>query len=357
MTHPYASKPDHCFWRRGISVLEPADVDPVVAARFTVRPGDKVATAGSCFAQHIARHLKGAGFNYYVAEELNPLIGAHTARDYNYGTFSARYGNVYTARQFCQLLERAYGLFQPTDDVWHAKDGCLIDPYRPQIQPDGFRSEREYRLDREKHFAAVRSIVETSDVFVFTLGLTEAWMNNRDGAVYPVCPGVAGGTFDPAVHEFVNFRVSEVLTDMRIALNFIRKRNPKIKFILTVSPVALLATAEDRHVLVSTTYSKSVLRAVCGELEADDEDVAYFPSYEIITGSFSRGAYFAADARDVTESGVRHVMRLFMQHYAEHASQQGVPPAVGNRKKSRKIARQIDELTKVVCDEEALDAG
>lgn len=357
MTHPYASKPNYCFWRRGISALQPADVDPVVTARFKVRPEDKVATAGSCFAQHIARHLKGAGFNYYVAEDLNPVIPAHVGRDYNYGTFSARYGNVYTARQLCQLLERAYGLFQPIDDAWLGENGCFIDPYRPQIQPGGFRSEREYRLDREKHFAAVRSIVETSDVFVFTLGLTEAWMNNRDGAVYPVCPGVSGGTFDPAVHEFINFRVSEVLTDMRIALNFIRKRNPNIRFILTVSPVALLATAEDRHVLVSTTYSKSVLRTVCGELEADDEDVAYFPSYEIITGSFSRGAYFAADARDVTEAGVKHVMRLFMQHYAEQEAQPTAPAPASIRKRSRKMASQIEEMTKVVCDEEALDAG
>lgn len=353
MTHPYASKPDYCFWRRGISAVQPADVDPVVRAKFKVRAEDKVTTAGSCFAQHIARHLKSAGFNYFVAEDLNPLIPAHTARDYNYRTFSARYGNVYTARQLRQLLERAYGMFQPDDDVWPGRSGFLFDPFRPQIQPDGFRTEREYRLDRQKHFAAVRSIVEASDVFVFTLGLTEAWMNIRDGAVYPVCPGVAAGHFDPAVHEFVNFRMAEVLTDMRIALDFIRRRNPGIRFVLTVSPVALLATAEDRHVLTSTTYSKSVLRAVCGELEADYEDVAYFPSYEIITGSFSRGTYFAADAREVTEPGVRHVMRLFMQHYADR----GEPVAAPAETASRAIARQIEELTKVVCDEEALDPG
>ena len=72
----------------------------------------------------------------------------------------------------------------------------------------------------------------------------------------------------------MNFRVTQVLGDIREAFDFVRDRNPRIRFLITVSPVPLVATAEDRHVLVSTVYSKSVLRAVCGELEAQYDDVA-----------------------------------------------------------------------------------
>ncbi len=124
---------------------------------------------------------------------------------------------------------------------------------------------------------------------------------------------------------------------------------------LTVSPVALLATAENRHVLVSTTYSKSVLRTVCGELDAQYPDVAYFPSYEVITGSFNRGAYFAPDMREVTESGVSHVMRLFMTHYAEqnNAAAGEIPATEGSETAS--LARDIEHIVNVICDEEALD--
>jgi hypothetical protein len=137
---------------------------------------------------------------------------------------------------------------------------------------------------------------------VFTLGLTEAWAHRADGAVYPLCPGTVAGAFDPEHHRFINFGVTEVLGDMRAAFDFIRNRNARIRFLVTVSPVPLVATAENRHVLVPTSYSKSVLRTVCGELEAAHEDVAYFPSYEIITGSYTRGAYFGADLREVTEA-------------------------------------------------------
>ena len=330
-------------------------VDPVVKGKFRIRRTDRVATAGSCFAQHIARHLSNAGFNYFVTDSVNSFVPQYVAVDYNYGVFTARYGNIYTTRQFLQLLQRAYGEFIPSDEMWVGKDGRFYDPYRPQIQPGGFASEQEFRLDREKHFAAIRRGVEHCNVFVFTLGLTEAWVNREDGAVYPLCPGTTAGVFDPEQHLFINFRMTEVLADLDNALNFIRGRNPQVRFMLTVSPVALLATAEHRHVLVSTTYSKSVLRTVCGELDAQYPDVAYFPSYEIITGSFNRGAYFAPDMREVTETGVSHVMRLFMMHYAEpnNAATGDIPQSEGDGIAS--LAQDIEHIVKVICDEEALD--
>ncbi len=359
VAHPYQTLPDHCFWRKAVASPASTDVDPVQRAKFTIRKTERVATAGSCFAQHISRHLAGAGFNYFVTETAHPLFTDDIARQYNYGTFSARYGNVYTSRQLVQLLKRAYGLFTPCEDVWMSGDGQYIDPYRPQIQPNGFASEREFRLDREKHLAAVRRIVEECDVFVFTLGLTEAWVSRQDGAVFPICPGVSGGTFSPERYSFVNLRMSQVLGEMREALDFIRDRNPRVRFLLTVSPVPLIATAIDRHVLVSTTYSKSVLRVVCGDLEAQYDDVAYFPSYEVITGNHARGGYFEADLREVTTAGVAHVMKLFMRHYAIETSQNQVQSeptsAAADESESAEFRHRMADAIAVICDEEALD--
>ena len=354
--HPYSTLPAHCFWRQGVAEAAAAELDPVVQAKFTVRRSDLVATAGSCFAQHIARHLAASGFSYYVSETAHPIFDRHIAAAYNYGTFTARYGNVYTSRQLLQLLRRAYGEFVPRDDIWLAADGRCYDPFRPRIQPHGFASEREYRADRARHFAAVRGSVETMDVFVFTLGLTETWVSREDGAAYPLCPGVGAGTFDAARHGFVNLRMAEVLADMQDALDFVRDRNPRIKFILTVSPVPLAATAEDQHVLVSTTYSKSVLRAVCGELAAQYADVAYFPSYEIIAGAPARSRYYGADLRTVLEPGVTHVMRLFLKHYGggEAAEPSAAAAAAALDAESRRVNRDVEDAVAVVCEEAAL---
>jgi hypothetical protein len=100
---------------------------------------------------------------------------------------------------------------------------------------------------------------------------------------------------------------------------------------------------------------------VCGELEAQYDDVAYFPSYEIITGNHARGSYFGADLREVTEAGVQHVMRLFMKHYAtvekpaESIPGRSITTPPKAERSSSEVAGAIEAAVKVICDEEALD--
>jgi hypothetical protein len=283
------------------------------------------------------------------------------AADYGYGVFTARYGNIYTARQFLQTIKRAYGLFVPRDDAWLAPNGRVVDPYRPRIQPDGFSCQEELIADRAQHFAAIRRAIEEARVFVFTLGLTEAWFNKSDGAVYPLCPGVAGGVFDDAQHGFANLGVMEVIADLSESIALMRERNPDLRLILTVSPVPLVATMEDRSVLASTTYSKSVLRVAAEEVAARYEGVDYFPSYEIITGNHTRGRYFDDDLREVTAEGVAHVMRLFLRHYGTAAARptsMSHPSSTEQRQSEHDgVKRELAELAEAMCDEMTLDAA
>lgn len=354
--HPYKKYSDYAFWNRSIGRVESAKVDPVVNAPFTILDSDRVATAGSCFAQHIARYLKKSGFNYFVTETAHPITPLELVEKYCYGTYSARYGNIYTSRQLLQLWKRAFGEFIPVEDIWESDDGNLIDPFRPQIQPDGFPSMPEYEADRQQHYAFVRQLFSELDVFVFTLGLTECWASKEDGAVYPLCPGVAGGIFDSQRYKFLNLSVDEVVTDMLDFIDRLRAVNNKAKIILTVSPVPLMATAVNRHVLVSTTYSKSVLRVAAETISVKRENVAYFPSYEIITGNFSRGRYYAEDLRSVTEEGVNHVMRLFMKHYAG-VNVNSLDSALEENKNNKDdLIEKMAHLVEVNCDEAALDA-
>ena len=261
-THPYKSLPDKAFWRRSLSSLTPGEVDPVGVFDLRIQPETRVATAGSCFAQHIARHLRNSGFNYYVVETGHPILPQEVRDKHHYGVFSARYGNIYTARQLLQLFERAYGQFTPMEDAWLQPDGTVLDPYRPTVQPRGFVSVEEMHADRAQHLGAVRRMFETLDVFVFTLGLTECWMSRTDGAVFPLCPGVDGGEFNAEKYIFHNQDVPEVVEDMTAFVEGLRQVNKSAQIVLTVSPVPLMATADPgAHVLSATTYSKSVLRA------------------------------------------------------------------------------------------------
>jgi hypothetical protein len=279
----------------------------------------------------------------------------------SYGLFSARYGNVYTARQMLQLVDRASGEFIPQDITWRRRDGHYIDPFRPQVERHGFPNAAAVIAARECHFAAVRRLFETMDVFVFTIGLTESWRARADGAVFPVAPGAVAIDLDPAAYEFVNFSVAEIRDDMRAFIAKLQGINPRLRIIVTVSPVPLVATYEKRHVLVSTTYSKSVLRVVAAEITAEFDHVDYFPSYEVITGNFNRGRYFEDDLREVKPEGVDHVMRLFKQHFYS-AEERVMPPETGQGVSAAKdsafkatLRAEIGRGAKVICDEELLD--
>lgn len=347
--NPYASAPKVQFWKASVAAVEPDQIDPVVSPRFQISPDDKVATAGSCFAQHIARTLKLSGFNYFVSESAPAEMPDDVAHSLNYGVFSARFGNIYTVRQLRQLIERVEGEFVPRLSTWESRsEGRVVDPFRPQIVPEGFEDEEAMLASREEHFAAVRSMLREMNVFIFTLGLTEGWRARFDGAVLPLAPGVAGGALDHEEYEFVNFTIDEIRSDMHAVISSLRSINPNCRVLLTVSPVPLIATFEPRHALVATTYSKSVLRVVADEMWRSYDHVDYFPSYEIITGSYNRGAYFGNDLREVTETGVAHVMRTFMRNYTG--------PTVSNRPGSdgKSLPGTRSAFFDLVCDEEEI---
>lgn len=345
--HPYVDLPDSSFWKQSVSRVAAPDFDPVTEVLFRITRADAVATAGSCFAQHISKRLRSGGFRFLATEKASDN-GAGEAGSPGYD-FSARYGNIYTARQLLQLFDRAYGYFSPRESYWELPNGRFCDPFRPQIESDGFPSIEALVADRERHFAAVREMFELLDVFVFTLGLTECWTSRLDGAVYPVAPGVAGGEFDPAKYSFTNLGVVEVQRDLEAFVSKLRLVNPRARLILTVSPVPLVATYTDRNVLVATTYSKSVLRVVAETVSRSVEGVYYFPSYEIITGNYNRGRYFGPDLRAVTEEGVDHVMSVFMRHLTDADPR---PSALADLDAA--AGGDMMALAEAACDEELL---
>jgi hypothetical protein len=354
--HPYTSLADKAFWRRSVAAVRPGDVDPVGEFTLRITPETPVATAGSCFAQHIARYLAKSGYNYYIAEEGHPILPESSRKRNNYGLFSARYGNIYTARQLWQLFQRAYGEFVPQENAWREGEDTFVDPFRPTTQPGGFISVAELEADRRQHLAAVRTMFETLEVFVFTLGLTECWVAKADGAALPLCPGTEGGIFDPHLYAFYNQTVDDVVDDLTRFAEALAGVNPKAQIILTVSPVPLAATAEPgAHVLSATTYSKSVLRVAAEMMRKRFPQVHYFPSYEIITGAFNRGAYYAADLRNVLENGVSHVMRLFMAHVTDGAKPADKQAPQEGAAEDRQALAQ--KLVEVECDEVALDSN
>jgi hypothetical protein len=335
MGNPYVGQPPERRWRSGVAQQRPGEIKGLYSPRFEIPKDGAVATAGSCFAQHIARNLNRRGWAVLDVEPKPRGMPEKEAKSFQYGLYSARYGNIYTARQLRELADEA--LNGPVREIIWEKGGRYYDAFRPNVEPDGLESPEEVIAHRRDHVGRVRKLLETADYWVFTFGLTEAWTDGDH--VYPTAPGVIAGEYDPDIYRLKNFDVLEVIEDFEAFRNMVRKVRPDPRFLITVSPVPLAATATDQHVLPATMYSKSVLRAAAGMLYDRHGDIDYFPSYELISTPFAKGIWFEDDWRNVRPDGVEMVMRNFFADYSD-------APLVEVR----------DVETDVVCEEALLEA-
>ena len=354
--NPYLALPASRYWKSAVAERHVTELEELYQPKFVLRPNDRITVAGSCFAQHVGRNLKMQGFTVLDKEPAPEPLSEDIAQKFGFGIYSGRYGNIYTARQLVQLIKDSSAGAVREEDFW-LRDSAVFDALRPNVEPEGLGSVKEAILHRTEHLMKVLELFQETDVMIFTLGLTEAWENKMTGTVYPTCPGVLAGEFDERVFGFVNYDFNAVLADIVEVRSLLKAINPNMNFLLTVSPVPLTATASGQHVLVATTYSKSVLRAVCGSACAMFDDVDYFPSYELIASPVARGFFYEPNLRSINRNGVALVMSQFLK---AHAADKIVPPApepvketetAGERRRTRKRHRND-----VVCEEELLEA-
>jgi hypothetical protein len=344
MTSPYDSLGPEAFWRSAVAEGAPFEDAALYRPRFEITPETALFTAGSCFAQHVTQALRAAKCNVIDTEPRPFILPDHVGRRFGYGLYSARFGNIYTLRQFRQLVAEAAGDWAPAGAIWQRGE-AVFDALRPSVEPEGFGSVEALRKSRSFHLEAVREGLAKAEVFIFTLGLTECWEDRVSGTVYPTAPETIAGQFDPDLFAFRNLSFGDHLADFKALLDGLAGFCAQPKFLFTVSPVPLTATASGTHVLPATTYSKAVLRAFAGEAQAASEAVDYFPAYELVTGpSADHGPRFEPNLRSVAPATVARVMARF---FAAHGLAQGSASA---------DAKRIEEAEDPLCDELLLEA-
>jgi hypothetical protein len=319
MSSPYLKNTEKSFWRTGVANKKANTLEYVYQPKFSITKKHRIVSLGSCFAQHIARNMRNRGWTVIDKEPAPPGLSKDLANNYGFELFSARVGNIYYMRQLLQLYEEAFGLWKPVDAVWE-KNGKYYDAFRPSVEPYGLAAAQEVILHRNKHLISLRKMFIEADVIVFTLGLTEGWIHKVSEEVYATAPGTIAGVYNPDLYSFKNFRFNEIYDDFIKFMNYMKKLNSNIKFLLTVSPVPLTATATDNHILVAANYSKSVLRAVAGELSTEFDCVDYFPSYDILTSVLGGAKFYKDNLRTVTHDGIQLAMDTFFSAHCHNFS-------------------------------------
>lgn len=348
---PYDSLDARAYWRTAVASRRPGKLRDVYSPRFSINRETAILTAGSCFAQHVHRALKSSGFSVIETEPAPEGVAPSVAERFFYGTFSARYGNIYTPRQFRQLLEEASGERVPAFAVWE-RDGRYYDALRPNVDPGGFALESSVQTARRHHLSAVTKAIRMADVVILTLGLTETWEERISGTVYPTAPGVIAEPPPVADIGFLELSHDDVVDDIKGILALLRDVNRHIKLILTVAPGPLVATASGQHVLAATGECKANLRAAVSTILRIDPDVDYFPSYEIITNPAARGSFFQSNLRNPTPRGVSVVLGHFLSAHklaTDVQDDDDAPLTFGNN--------DADNESEAICEEMLNDRG
>lgn len=304
---PYDAVPSRQNWNLAVNdVPERAAIDVQGPVKFRFARTAALASAGSCFANHLSAHFAASGLPYPVYEPgAEPL--------------AARHGNIFTTLQLRQLLDRALGLFSPAERAWTTPGGRWLDPFRPLVDRNGFSTIPELERARREHLDAVRRMFEHTDVFVFTMGLTEVWCDARDGAAFPIPPGRGRGLFDPQRYAMRNMDVQANAAELDVFLARLRAINPTACVVLTVSPVPIALTMEPTHVARASLYSKSVLKVAAEEAARRYANVDYFASYDMVMLNLGAETMFEPDGRHVQHWVAERVARRFVERYFEPA--------------------------------------
>lgn len=261
----------------------------------------KITAFGSCFAEHISHHLAKMGFkttkerdsSIYVSSMGEGLVNVHSI-----------------LQQFRWALDN----WQPPTNLWH-----------------GYNAE-EYDINEEIRIKT-RSIFLDTDVFILTFGLSEIWYDEITQGVF--WRAVPMQHYDEKRHKFRICTFTETKQCLRETLRLIKHYIPKAKIVLTVSPIPLITTFRPVSCISANSVSKALIRAaldeVLREYKQDQQDIYYFPAFEIINECFPNR--FVEDGRHLQTMVVPAIMQLFEATFCN--TQLNINDAEINLKKAR----------------------
>ncbi len=282
---------------------------PDIALKIT--KNTPIASMGSCFAREIKNVLLREGYAY-ITEELDHPASKHA---------SAAWERVYNTFSMRQIFEYTFSDWTPQIRWWKTPiSGQIQDPYRRIILYPDFREAED---DFEKHKIYSKKALQSAEILILTLGLTEIWQDKLDGSVIclPSGPYINEGG-DMSRYVFRVSRYKENLENLERIYQLLHLHNPSCKLILTVSPVHLWATfRQDTDVISASCNSKSTLRAVADEFCAAHENAFYFPAFEMATiFRPMNGQPLFSEGREnfhVNAETVEFIMKHFFEYYSD----------------------------------------
>ncbi|RSK24314.1 GSCFA domain-containing protein [Hymenobacter metallilatus] len=245
----------------------------------------RVLTIGSCFSDSIGSRLR----EFKVATLVNP------------------FGTVFNPISLCRLLRAAAG--EDMDWQQHVVEA------RGRWQSYDLHAEigAESPVELLQHIQTltreVGVFLATADAVVLTLGSAFAYRLRETDEIISNCHKVPAEKFDKEL-----LTADDIIAAVAETHAYLRRINPRLRFILTVSPVRHL-----KDTLVLNSASKSMLRVACHYLSELLPDVTYFPAYELLLDDLRDYRFYAADMLHPSEVAENYIWERFTRTYFDAA--------------------------------------
>ena len=241
---------------------------------------DKLMLIGSCFATEMGERLQRAKF----ACDVNP------------------YGVLYNPLSISQALKEMLSgkVYTPTDlfqhaDYWHS----------PMHHGDFSAPIADEALQTINHRIAVaHEALQSLDYLLLTFGTS--WVYEEKDM-----HRIVGNCHKLPERNFLRRRLSveEIVSEYTSLFSGMMARNPKLKIVLTVSPI--------RHVrdgLHNNQLSKATLLLAIDQLQQSFSGrVFYFPAYELLMDELRDYRFYADDLVHPSAKAVEMVWQRFVQ--------------------------------------------
>ncbi len=244
---------------------------------------------GSCFTENVGNRMAALKYNV----DINP--------------FGILYNPVSVANGLKILLQKKE--FKSEDlinagGLWHS------------FYHHGNFSDYDLNITLE----AVNSRIRTSSEYLeqagflfITFGTSWVYKYKKTGQFVSNCHKIPANEF-----ERTRLSVAEIVDDYLVLIQEIRKINPSVKVVFTVSPV--------RHWkdgAIENQRSKAVLLLAIDELIRKSGDFCtYFPAYEIVMDELRDYRFYAEDMIHLTDFAVSHIWEKFSESLIDGESRE-----------------------------------
>ena len=240
--------------------------------------GDRILLSGSCFTEHMAARF----------------------RQYKFDVLDNPNGVLFNPVSIARALDRAMDghPYQPTDLFEHDGLWAHWDFHSRWSDPSPEVAVRQMN----ESILATRRYLASADWLLITLG--SAWVFERTNhGIVANCHKMPSAGFTRRL-----LRPEEVVGAMESVLKRLQTWNPKIRVILTVSPVRHL-----RDGFVENNRSKASLITGVHDLTEILPATCYFPAYELIIDDLRDHRFYAEDLVHPNYQATAYVWEKFSE--------------------------------------------